>query len=320
MSNVVQEQSASGGTTTTGGSVHVVTVTHNSAGTLDGYFQGIAANADRITRVTVVDNASTDDTADLVRRAAAHCPVPVDVIENANTGFAGGYAAAAGSDVQRGLPVLAVNPDVVLAPDTVRALLDVACSFPRAGVVTAPLVEIDGSPDTASRRRLPTFGASLVYSVLGRLTPDRLRYNARVQDEKPTAVTPTGTRVSELQATTGALMLVAADFRALDDGIFDRRYWMYGEDLQLCADAASAGRSVLMAEVQPSVHVKGVSSGRPRSHRSNRAFHEAMWIYARTNLVSNPVASSIVRAGVSVHFALSELQAIPPRIRRRRRR
>jgi N-acetylglucosaminyl-diphospho-decaprenol L-rhamnosyltransferase len=302
------------------GTVHVVTVTHNSAETLDGYFQGIAANADRIARVTVVDNASTDATVELVRRAAAGCPVAVDVIENANTGFAGGYAAAARSDVQRGLPVLAVNPDVVLAPDTVRALLDVAATFPSAAVVTAPLVEVDGTPDTASRRRLPTFGASVVYSMLGRLTPDRLRYNARSQGEKPTARTSTGIPVSELQATTGALMLVSPDFRSLDQGVFDRRYWMYGEDLQLCADAATAGRSVLMAEIAPSVHVKGVSSGRPRSHRSNRAFHEAMWIYARTNLVRSPVASSIVRMGVGAHFAVSELQALPTRLRRRRGR
>jgi N-acetylglucosaminyl-diphospho-decaprenol L-rhamnosyltransferase len=300
------------------GAVHVVTVTHNSESTLDAYFAGIAACADRIAGVTVVDNASTDDTVALLRAAAERAPVPVEIVENENTGFAGGYLAAASSGVDRALPVLCLNPDVALEPHAVAAMLEVLASFPDAAVVTVPLVESDGTPDTASRRRLPTLGASMVYSVLGRLTPSALRYNRREGDAAPTLETAHGTPVSVLQATTGAVMLVPADFRRLDDGIFDRDYWMYGEDLQLCADAAAAGRRVLIAEVAPSVHVKGVSSGRPRSRRSNRAFHDAMTAYAAKNLVSSPVLVAGVRLGVEAHFLLTEVRALPTRIRRAR--
>jgi GT2 family glycosyltransferase len=300
------------------GAVHVVTVTHNSASTIDAYFKGIAACAAEIAGVTVVDNASTDDTVSRVRSAAAAALVPVEVIENENDGFAGGYHAAASSSMPRGLAVLCLNPDVELAAGAVSAMLDVLASFPEAAVVTAPLVESDGSPDTASRRRLPTLGASMVYSVLGRLTPAALRYNRRESDAVPTLRTRAGVAVSALQATTGALMLVPADFRPLDAGIFDRDYWMYGEDLQLCADAAAAGRSVLMAEVAPSIHVKGVSSGRPRSHRSNRAFHDAMLRYAQKNLVQHAVPLQLLRVGVAVHFLLTEVKALPVRLLRRR--
>lgn len=300
------------------GSLHVVTVTHNSASTIEAYFAGIDACADGIAGVTLVDNASTDDTVARIRAAAAAAAVPVEVIENENTGFAGGYFAAGRSAVPRGIPVLCLNPDVALAAGAVTAMLDVLESFPNAAVVTVPLVESDGSPDTASRRRLPTLGASMVYSVLGRLTPSSLRYNRREDDPSPTLRTRGGVAVSVLQATTGAVMLVPADFRALDAGIFDRDYWMYGEDLQLCADAAAAGRQVLIAEVTPSVHVKGVSSGRPRSHRSNRAFHDAMLRYARKNLVRHPMALQLLRAGVTAHFLLTEAKAVPVRLRRRR--
>jgi GT2 family glycosyltransferase len=198
-------------------------------------------------------------------------------------------------------------------------MLDVLSSFPDAAVVTVPLVESDGSPDTASRRRLPTLGASVLYSVLGRLTPSALRYNRRENESAPTLQTAGGIPVNALQATTGAVMLVPADFRQLDEGIFDRDYWMYGEDLQLCADAAAAGRQVLIAEVPPSVHVKGVSSGRPRSRRSNRAFHDAMLSYAQKNLVRNVFALHMIRVGVAAHFLLTELKALPVRVRRRRR-
>ena len=300
------------------GAVHVVTVTHNSASTIDAYFAGIATCAGDIAGVTVVDNASTDDTVSRLRAAASRAHVPVEVIENENTGFAGGYLAAARSTVPRGLPVLCLNPDVALATGAVDAMLDVVASFPEAAVVTVPLVESDGTPDTASRRRLPTLGASMLYSVLGRLTPAGLRYNQREGDLAPTLRTSEGRPVSALEATTGAVMLVQADFRTLDEGIFDRDYWMYGEDLQLCADAAAAGRPVLIAEVAPSVHVKGVSSGRPRSHRSNRAFHDAMLRYAQKNLVRNPVLVQGLRLGVAAHFLLTESKALPTRIRRSR--
>ena len=299
------------------GSVHVVTVTHNSASTVEAYFAGIAACAADIAGVTIVDNASTDDTVARVSAAAAAASVPVEVIENDNAGFAGGYFAASASAVRRGLPVLCLNPDVALAKGAVNAMLDVLASFPAAAVITVPLVESDGSPDTASRRRLPTFGASMVYSALGRLTPSRLRYNRREEDQAPTLTTRGGRRVSALQATTGAVMLVPADFRTLDQGVFDRDYWMYGEDLQLCADAAAAGRRVLIAEVEPSVHVKGVSSGRPRSRRSNRAFHDAMYRYAQKNLLSNPVLLQGLRVGVQAHYLLTEAKALPIRAHRR---
>lgn len=299
------------------GIVHVVTVTHNSATTLEAYFAGIEACATDIAGVTVVDNASTDDTVARVRAAAASSSVQVEVIENDNAGFAGGYIAASRSGLRRGLPVLCLNPDVALAPGAVDAMLDVLASFPDAAVVTVPLVESDGSPDTASRRRLPMLGASITYSVLGRLTPSRLRYNRREGDPTPTLRTTGGRRVSALEATTGAVMLIPDDFRTLDEGVFDRDYWMYGEDLQLCADAAAAGRRVLIAEVEPSVHVKGVSSGRPRSRRSNRAFHDAMYRYAQKNLVANPVALRLLKAAVGAHFLLTEVKALPARARRR---
>ena len=299
--------------------VHVVTVTHNSVSTLEDWLTGIARSVSAVRGVTVVDNGSTDDTVARLRRLAAASEVPVEVIENHNAGFAGGYAAAAASTVTRGLPVLCLNPDVSLAPGAVDAMVAVLNRHPDAAVATVPLVEVDGSPDTASRRRLPTLGASMVYSVLGRLTPAGLRYNRRAAEDAVVRASPgSDERASVLEATTGAVMLVAPDFRTLDEGVFDQDYWMYGEDLQLCADARTAGRVVLIAEVPPSVHVKGVSSGRPRSTRSNRAFHDAMLQYARKNLVSAPPLVAALRVAVEAHFLLTELRAVPVRARRRR--
>jgi N-acetylglucosaminyl-diphospho-decaprenol L-rhamnosyltransferase len=298
--------------------VHVVTVTHNSVSTIEQYLDALESSTAYISGVTVVDNASTDDTVALLRSRAGGCSFSLEIIENENSGFAGGYAAAARSSLDHAAPVLCLNPDVILAPGAIDALLDVLNSFREVGIVTMPLVESDGTPDSASRRRLPTLGASMLYSVLGRLTPSRLRYNSRQADPAPRLRTAAGRAASELEATTGALMLVHPRFRTIDEGIFDRDYWMYGEDLQLCADARSTGRTVLMAEVTPSVHVKGVSSGRPRSRRSNRAFHDAMLTYARKNLLTHRVPLSALALAIEAHFHLKELTAAPSRIRRAR--
>jgi GT2 family glycosyltransferase len=298
--------------------VHVVTVTHNSTSTLTAYLDGIAASAHLVAGVTVVDNASTDETLRLLHGAVGSRGLDLEVIENANTGFAGGYAAASASAVPRGVPILCLNPDVVLDAGAIEALLDVLNSFPSTGLVTMPLVEIDGSPDTASRRKLPTLHGSVVYSLLGKFTPRSIRYN-RLEQTAESMTTAAGRRATRLEATTGALMLVHPDFRTVDQGIFDEDYWMYGEDLQLCSDARDRGLLVLMAEVTPSVHVKGVSSGRPRSRRSNRAFHGAMYLYARKNLLSNPILLAGLWAGVWGHFALSESRATTVRLLRRLR-
>jgi GT2 family glycosyltransferase len=80
---------------------------------------------------------------------------------------------------------------------------------------------------------------------------------------------------------------------------------MYGEDLQLCADARREGWSVLLASHEPSVHVKGVSSGRPRSELADREFHRAMIIYYNKNLSRGAVDRAMVRAGVSIRLRLS---------------
>ena len=298
--------------------VHVVTVTHNSSSTLAEFLEGVERNADAIAALTLVDNASTDATLEVAEAYRSPSGLGVEVIRNANTGFAGGYLAAAGAGARADLPVLCLNPHVVLAEGVIEAMLDVLNTFDDAAVVTAPLTELSGEPDSASRRRLPTFGGSAVYSVLGRFTPSRLRYNA--QDRHPGAArgaARSGTETTALEATTGALMLVDPRFRSLGQGIFDTDYWMYGEDLQLCADARSAGRSVLMAETTPSVHVKGVSSGRPRSTRSNRAFHHAMVVYAGKNLIRSHPWIDLLKLAVLAHFALSEARAVPARIRRR---
>ena len=283
-------------------------VTYNSAATIVGLLDSLDRQGDALNQVVIRDNGSVDDTLQRVQDRAHSLRLPVVVQAGSNLGFAGGVAAALDYlDATDARPVLVVNPDVRLADGSVGRMLDVMRTLSRTGVVTAPLVRTDGSVDTASRRRLPTLINSGLYAVLGRLTPARVRYNA-VSNSPPTErIGDVG--FSSIEATTGALMLVNPDFRDAKSGIFDQDYWMYGEDLQLCHDARDEGWGVIMAEIDPSLHFKGVSSGLPRNRTSDQAFHRALYLYYRKNLRRNRVESVLVALAIAMRYLFSRLMA-----------
>lgn len=281
--------------------VTVITVTYNSDSTLSDYAKGLIANASAIERVVLVDNGSTDVTVEHLGRLREELPFPVSVVQSSNDGFAGGYATASRHVADHG-PVLCLNPDVSLAANVIADLVEAMESQPEFGVLTGPLLDETGSPDTASIRRLPRLGTATLYAAAGGLTPRRWRYNAPVQLEDGGHG---GEGVRRIEATTGALMLVNPDFRDPRLPIFDTAYWMYGEDLQLCFDAAKGGWAVGMVDTATSTHAKGASSGKPRRLRSNLAFHRAMYTYYAKNLKRNRAEAVMVAGGVLGRGSLS---------------
>ncbi len=292
-----------------------VCVTYNNATTVTDLMESLSRQDGAIDRLVLVDNGSSDGTVAIAEDARSSCGYPVTIHRGENVGFARGIETALGLVENSSDPVLVINPDVVLADGILPTMLDLLRSRPEAAIVSAPLMLSTGEEDPASRRRLPRLGASAAYAVLGRLTPNRIRYN-RVSEAVHEIDQPTGARFSRIEATTGALMLVNPAFRDATTGIFDTAYWMYGEDLQLCADAAREGRSVLMLEVEGCVHIKGVSSGWPRSRRSDAAFHRALYLYYRKNLDRNPVQRGVVATAVATRYALSRTAASVSGLRR----
>lgn len=300
-------------------SANVVTVLYNSESTLVSFVRGLEAQKAFINQVILVDNASTDGTLAEIRVLAKSSTLDIIVIANANNGFAGGYARGGAEILDPVLPTLCLNPDVELRQGTLDRMISVLMEGDRVGIVTAPLVTDTGEADTASRRQLPTLGKAAVYAVLGRLTPAALRYNRRqIPLATNSTVLPGGITVTPIEATTGALMLVNPGFRPGDLGVFDQDYWMYGEDLQLCRDAQTEGWHVLMAEGEPSIHLKGISSGRPRGRKSNIEFHRAMYTYYVKNL--NRTLFGKVGVGAAILTRLGSELTISAILRFARRR
>ena len=114
--------------------------------------------------VVVVDNASTDGTADMVARDFPE----VDLVRNGeNRGFAKASNQAAAR--AKGRYILFLNNDTVVPPNTLARLADFARRHPEAGMIGPRLRDADGKYQISYRRK-PSVAALLHRTALLRWT------------------------------------------------------------------------------------------------------------------------------------------------------
>lgn len=97
-------------------------------------------------RILVTDNASTDDTVELVRRVqSAHPAEVVQLRQNVeNLGFCGAHNQGARECFYAGYDALLIlNPDVVLETNAVQHMCGAATAVPSRGLVTPKLLRAD---------------------------------------------------------------------------------------------------------------------------------------------------------------------------------
>lgn len=287
--------------------LNVVVVSYNNEKTINGLLESLKRESAYIAEVVLHDNGSADSTLRLATEwCNAQDVLQVKRIAGANLGFGAGIYAGCKNFKDQSLPTLCLNPDVEIQEGTVVRLLDVLRGPDLVGIVTTPLVDESGQADSASVRMLPRLSTGLAYSVFGKLLPERFRYNSRPAPRLASGHgEATGVPYKNIEATTGALMLVNPQFRSSESPIFDLSYWMYGEDLQLCWDARAEGFKVSIIDYAPSLHRKGTSSGWPRGVKSNIAFHEALAIFYSKNLSRGPVDRVAIQAGMRLRLGLS---------------
>jgi GT2 family glycosyltransferase len=124
--------------------VHAVVVAYNRRDLLTEALTGITSQTRPVERIHVVDNASTDGTAAMVRERFAG--VDLHVLA-ANTGGAGGFtvglahALAAGADL-----VWLMDDDTVPTPGALEAMLEARAAYPGAdpALVASRVVWSDG--------------------------------------------------------------------------------------------------------------------------------------------------------------------------------
>jgi GT2 family glycosyltransferase len=212
----------------------VVVVNWNAGPALAACLDALAGQG--ASEIVVVDNGATDGST-----AAAVGRTGVRVVETgANLGFAAG--ANRGAAAARGEVLVFVNPDAVLLPGALGTLVDALLRVPGAGIAGGGLRDDRGRWQPGAARFAPV--AHLVLdTTLGRL-PERLRHTPRVVDW-----------------VYGTFVAVRRDlFRQLRG--FDTRYFLYGEDMDLCWRAARLGARTLHVPAARALHGDNLSARR----------------------------------------------------------
>jgi N-acetylglucosaminyl-diphospho-decaprenol L-rhamnosyltransferase len=216
-------------------------------------------------QIIVVDNASTDGSAEMV---ASHFPHVRLIANQHNLGFAGGNNQAMRalgfpiSNIQypiTNLPryILLLNPDTVVRGRAIETMVTFMDSTPQAGACGARLVYGDGGFQHSAFGFPGLIQIALDFWPLhGRLLGSRL--NGRYPRKRYAAGAP-----FEIDHPLGASLMVRAE-TIVQVGLMDEAYHMYCEEIDWCWRIKRAGWKIYCAPQAEIVHYGGQSTAQAR--------------------------------------------------------
>ncbi len=231
----------------------IVIVTYNSRADVEACLHSLTRDRPRIDHeIVVVDNASSDGTAEAVR---ARWPAVRVLDAGGNVGFAAGNNI--GIRQTFGELVLLLNPDTIVPPGAIDSLVRVLDRDPGAAAAGPRLVDAEGRAELSFGRMispLAEFRQKLLVTGHDRRVPGISHYVER-----------TTRRARPVDWVSGACLLVRR-VDAESVGLLDERYFMYAEDVDFCA-ALRRPRPSRAVHAGRGNHS---SSGAVRRHRSQR--------------------------------------------------
>ncbi|HEX7185068.1 MAG TPA: glycosyltransferase family 2 protein [Thermoanaerobaculia bacterium] len=219
--------------------------------------------------VVVVDNASPDGSADMVRKELPW----VRLIANPdNRGF--GSAANQGFAACRSPCVLLLNADTEVAPGALAALRRELDRHPEAAVAGPRLLDPDGSHQPSCYPFLTPFNLLALGTWLNRLV--RVAPSLRRRFLPVWAPGP----ACSVDWVKGAAMAIRRQaFEAV--GGFDASFFLYAEEMDLCWRLRAAGWEVRFTPEARVVHVEGASTRQRRAAMFLQQFASLEQFYRR---------------------------------------
>lgn len=251
--------------------VAVVAVTHHSAAVIGACLESVR----RAAQIIVVDNASDDDTCAIVERVAPNA----ELIRNA-VGVGYGNGANQGMERVRVAFALLANPDSVMAPGAVEALVEAADRHPDAALLGPTIVNRDGSVE---------------------LSHDVSVFERRAYGSRAGEAPPEGDCCAEFLSGAVTLARMAA---LRDVGFFDPRLFLYYDDDDLCLRLRRAGYSLVLAPEAVAEHAGGGSVRPSAGHDWEKFWHMAwsrLYIeekYHGAASMRRVAAAQLVRSGL----------------------
>ena len=250
--------------------------------------------------IIVVDNNSYDGTCEYLKENYDHVS-SIHVISNSeNVGF--GRAVNQATKVATGEYYLILNPDTIIEEETISVLVNYLNKNKNVGMVGPKILNADGTLQLACKRSFPTIKVALP-KILGldRIFPNSKwagKYNLTYLDPEKNA---------SVDAISGSCMLLSAEtFNRLSG--FDEQFFMFGEDLDLCARIWESGQEVHYVPETKIVHYKG-ESVKTAPYDSREAFYHSMNIYVNKHFSSTLglFTRFFIAAGISLKKFISAI-------------
>ena len=253
--------------------------------------------------VWVVDNASSDDIVEVVRRT--HPWVTVAALKE-NTGF-----ARANNAIMRRTKseyVLLLNSDTIVGENIFTKMIPWMDAHSNVAVSTCRVEFPSGSLDPACHRGFPTPWASCTYMIgLSKAFPKSAVFGQYHQTYKDFS------NPHEIDSGSGAFYLVRRS-AIKEVGFLDERFFMYAEDLDWSKRFKEHGWKVWYLPISTVIHVKGqsgVSKVDPRTRlRTLNSFYRTMHTFYEKHYEKKypKIISLLVHLGIDLRWMFAKLR------------
>ena len=223
--------------------VTVVVVTHHSGSVIRQCLEPLGKAA----KIVVVDNASDDNTLDIVGQTAPHS----EILRN-RVGAGYGNGASQGlAKVETEFALLA-NPDAVVSDRALARLVEAADAYPDGGLFGPTVTDAGGAVE---------------------LSHDVSLFERRLYGARHTESPPDGPCSAEFLSGAVTLLRMSA-YQAV--GPFDPRLFLYYEDDDFCMRLRTAGFSLILVPDAIVSHIGG-GSVRPSAHYYWEKYWHMAW-------------------------------------------
>jgi GT2 family glycosyltransferase len=231
--------------------VSVTIVTYNSGRFIKRCLESVLAQKYPAKEIIVVDNASTDGTSDILEQFEDRCQI---IYNSENFGFAAAQNQAI--RMSGGDWVLALNPDLLLLPGFIQALVEAGSISPKVGTVCGKLLTMTATFDLPDK---PLVDSTGIY-----FTP-MLRHLDRGSQEVDNGHFLKHEYVFGASAAAALYRREMIEDVSINGEFFDTDFFVYREDADVAWRAQLFGWKCIYTPLARGYHVRSALPGNRRA-------------------------------------------------------
>ncbi|RYY70285.1 MAG: glycosyltransferase family 2 protein, partial [Chitinophagaceae bacterium] len=248
--------------------------------------------------IIVIDNNSTDNSRSWLEEKFSEVKF---TWQTTNSGF--GKASNFALKQATGDYVLFLNPDTILAEDSLQLCLQEMKKDSSIGALGVRMIDGSGMFLKESKRGLPTASRSFFkMSGLGSLFPGSKMFAGYYAGHLPNNET------HPVDVLAGAFLLLSRKAVTITNG-FDEDFFMYGEDVDISYRIQKAGLKNIYFPGTTIIHFKGESTQK-YSAEYNQHFYGAMRLFTKKHFADKKGLLFITGAAISAGKILASFKGI----------